>query len=233
MKSIRSYTNFFMIGLTFLTLIFPIPSANRFFLSSKPGQNDAPSVTSPNILFEDDFNGGDAAGWTISGPGSWYVANGEYVIDMGTNYNSVGASMAGDMNWTNYTFEMDVKGDIGTDKGMLFRCTDIHSSCYFVNLRGDPLNDMLFGNAGIVLASVSYPNTTGIWYHLKVDLIGAHIKVYVNNQPQIDYTAGSPNLLTQGEIGLAAVAGGTSDKVHFDNVMVIGAFSSYLPVVVK
>jgi hypothetical protein len=74
---------------------------------------DANSVAT---LFEDDFEDGNANGWTTSGNGTWYVENGEYVVDMGNGSELMGRSTAGDINWTDFSLEVDIKGELGVDK---------------------------------------------------------------------------------------------------------------------
>ncbi len=225
-----------IIGLALLALVFPITKAQGSYFSSKSGQSDAPSTISPVILFQDDFNDGNADGWAVSGDGSWYVSNGQYIVDMGTGYFIGGNSFAGDSNWANYIYEVDVMSEDGGDKGIVFRCVNVSGSCYFVNLQGGGLNKILLGKPDLpaALVTADFPTTSGVWYHVKIILLGSHIKVSVDGQPLIDYIAGGSNLVTHGPIGAAGWTGAFGhDIVRFDNVIVYSAFSYYLPVLVN
>ena len=71
--------------------------------------------------FCDDFEDGDAIGWTPYANGSWSVDNGSYVF---TSDSLWGTSLAGDPNWTNYTFEVDVMGVSGSNKTLWVRVRD-------------------------------------------------------------------------------------------------------------
>jgi hypothetical protein len=195
---------------------------------------DANSMANPYILFKDDFNDGNADGWTTYGLGTWTVNNGEYKVDMGSGSFLLGYSSAGDVNWTDYIFEVDVKADLGENKAIYFRDNGVAS--YFVNIVGGyPYDHVLLGkNPDILFNDFYYPNTTGIWYHVKVVIISTNIKVYLNDQLLINYTASGSNLITQGRISLVGWTGaGLSDVVRFDNVVVRGFRPTFLPMIIR
>ena len=167
------------------------------------------------VLFSDDFNDGNADGWITDGLGTWYVENGEYVVDMGSGVNLKGEALAGDLNWTDYIYEVDVKADQGVDKGIIFHCTETCS--YGVDIVSAPYNVVHLGNNGVNLVTVAFPNSSGVWYHVKIELVGANIKVYVDDQLLIDYTG----VITHGRIGVAGWTGAVGlDIVRFDNLMI-------------
>jgi hypothetical protein len=95
-----------------------------------------------SLALFDDFNDGNAEGWSPSGVGNWLVENGEYVVDMGEGKYRDGVSVAGDLQWTDYTFEVDITGERGVDKHICARYIDVKNQ-YIVNLRGKPFNDVL------------------------------------------------------------------------------------------
>jgi hypothetical protein len=174
---------------------------------------DANSMANPYILFKDDFNDGNADGWTTYGLGTWTVNNGEYKVDI---------------------FEVDVKADLGENKAIYFRDNGVAS--YFVNIVGGyPYDHVLLGkNPDILFNDFYYPNTTGIWYHVKVVIISTNSKVYLNDQLLINYTASGSNLITQGRISLVGWTGaGLSDVVRFDNVVVRGFRPTFLPMIIR
>jgi len=182
------------------------------------------------LLFQDDFNDGDADGWTTYGLGTWSVINGEYVVDMGSGNSLLGYALAGNMDWTDYIFEADVNSIQGENKAICFRCNNANS--YFVNIVGNPYNLLLLGRGVDLFVTLYYPNTSGYWYHVKVILMGANISVYVNDQMLINYTDSNTNWLKQGGIGVNGWTGaGTVDNVRFDNVIVRAIKPIHLPLI--
>jgi hypothetical protein len=180
------------------------------------------------ILFQDDFNDGNADGWTTAGDWNWYVDNGEYVVEQGSGTTQGSFSLAGELDWTNYIFEVDVKGETAIDKIVLARYTD-DTNNYGVNLRSG-FNDISLDRAYTPVASASFENTNEVWYHFKIILVGPRIWVYVNDILSIDYTDHNPPPITHGKIGLKGWNGST---VRFDNIVVRGLTNQYLPLVSK
>lgn len=181
-----------------------------------------------NILFQDDFNDGSADGWTTAGDWSWFVDNGEYVVEQGSGTTEGSSSFAGELDWTNYIFEVDVKGETAFDKIVLVRYTD-ETNYYGVNLRSG-YNDISLDRASSSITSASIENTNGVWYHIKTILMGPRILVYVNDTLYLDFTDHNPTPITHGKIGLK---GWNSSTVRFDNIVVRGLTNQYLPLISK
>jgi hypothetical protein len=194
------------------------------------------STPDPHILFQDDFNDGNADGWTTYGLGTWSVNNGEYVVDMGSGSSRLGSALAGDTNWTDYIFDVDMKADLGAGKAVCFRCNVVVGAVvgYYVNIVGNPYNVFILGKTGNNLVSFYYPSTTGIWYHVKVVIMGANIIVYVNDQLMINYTDNNADRITHGGIGLNGWTGDEQfDVVRYDNVVVRAANYIYIPIIIR
>jgi hypothetical protein len=176
------------------------------------------------VLFYDDFSNGNADNWVVNGPGSWYVQNYEYIVDMGTGSSKQSISLAGDINWTDYIFEVDLRGDAGTDKLIAIRYSN-NGDFYWLNLRGPWGSGVLFGkaignNTGPVLASGSYDIENGVWYHVKVIVQGNRIRAFIDQNLVIDYIDNNSALM-QGRIGLMGYTGAYgSCAIHYDNVIV-------------
>jgi hypothetical protein len=169
----------------------------------------------PGLLFYDDFNDGNADGWTTSGEGTWYVENHEYVVDMDSIYGNEGLSVAGDPNWTNYVVNLDMMGEEGVDKLINFRYLD-GDNRYEVNLRS-LFDDIWVGRVGGDGISVYFPNVNNIWYHITIFSIDERILVFVNGALVLDWSDNSGNYITHGQIGLR---GWNGAKVRYDNVSV-------------
>lgn len=175
-------------------------------------------------LFEDDFNDGNADGWTPSAYGTWYVENGEYVVDLGLIDSYLANSTNGNTDWTDYSFSVDVYGEAGVDKVICFRFI-AGTGWYSVNLRSAPFYDLVLqrysNGVGTWLKQINYPNSTGTWYNIKIDIQGEVINVYINDILEITYTDTGTSI-THGKIALAAYSGPGwgQEKVRFDNVNV-------------
>ncbi len=175
----------------------------------------APSQESPGLLFYDDFNDGNADGWTTSGEGAWYVANNEYVVDMDSIYGVEGLSLAGDSNWTNYVFDFDMMGEQAVDKIVDFRYLD-GDSRYELNMRSG-FDDICVGRIGAVDTCAYFFNTNNTWYHVTIFSINERILVLVDGELLLDWSDDSGSYFTHGQIGLR---GWNGALVRYDNVLV-------------
>jgi hypothetical protein len=222
-----SRTSLFIVS-ALLSLI--VAQRNGLILANHTSSATSVESATSTTLFFDDFNDGNADGWTTAGLGTWSVENSEYVVDMDSGYDRRGTSLAGDLSWTDYIFECDVQGNLGVDKHFYARYFD-DNNFYSVNFRADPYGDVVLlkfeGGAQSVLSSTPYPSSNNVWYHVKMRLQGPRIIIYVNDTLLIDYTdAGSS--LTHGKIGLVGWTGAWgSDVIRFDNVVVrsVGNYS--------
>jgi hypothetical protein len=192
------------------------------------------------ILFSDDFNDGNASGWTPYFDGTWYVENNEYVVSIGGGADLRGISLAGDTAWTDYVFEVDLKADVGASKIILFRYSG-ENNYYSVGVIGLELYDYYKVNlvrvedgVGTTVLNNDYPHDNAIWHHVWTLVQGSHIVASVDGDPLIDYNdAGSS--ITHGEIGLQGFTGSIAEDniVRFDNVIVRGLCSIYVPVIAR
>lgn len=214
------------------------------FIGTSPVMPTAVAQTpSSPILFQDDFNDGNADGWEISGDGTWAVINNEFVVEMGTN-TGFGIAVAGEPEWENFVYEVDVRGEAGVDKVVMARYVD-PDNWYALNLRSAPFNDIALSRQedGVqtVLAIAPFENEAGSWYHLTWGFDKAQIQVYMNEALLIDYEDCNSEL-TNGRIGLLGFTGAWgTDRVAYDNVLVreypdlrslLYPFHHYMPYVV-
>lgn len=175
------------------------------------------------MLLQDDFNDGNADGWSAGTSAPWSVENGEYVVGMEGYFQST-QSVAGDVVWENYTLEVDVKGVRGPQKNLILRYADA-TNHYDVAMRSEPYNDLVL----VVLrngvqetpTSVPFQNINGEWYHFKAEVYGSRVRVYVDGQLLIDFEDTSEFYLSHSKIGLSGWTGGAGvTEVHYDNVVV-------------
>jgi signal peptidase I len=216
-------------------------------LNSPSSTSQASSVRFPalaqntsTILFEDDFTSGNAAQWTSSGNGTWTVQSGEYVIDMGPGAYQLGVSSAGEIDWSDYIVEFDIKGIFCVDKCFEVRYTDDTHRGYLFDFRtssGSIFGDVLIFDPSDywhweqLLPGVYHPNSNNTWYHITIFAIGPTIRLMIDDQAILSYTADAPYAAT-GKIAFWGWRGAVgSDVVHFDNVKVYLPQSYYLPVI--
>jgi hypothetical protein len=171
-----------------------------------------PATTS----FADDFNDGNANGWTSYG-GSWSVSNGELTVNSGPGYKSLPFTYFND-----FTYEADVTIASGTgDAGVIFRAknpavgTDSYQGYYAgiatngqVVLGKSNNNWTLIGSAPMTIAA-------GTKYRIKVEALGTSIKVFVNDMVTPKITA-IDNSYLGGQTGVRVY----QTSARFDNVTI-------------
>jgi len=171
-------------------------------------------------LFADDFNDGNANGWTTYS-GTWAVQNNEYSVEAGSGVKAV----ANGTNFTNFTYEADVKvssGSANTNAGLIFRTTNPsvgtdNFSGYYVGLSAgsDFIQLGKANNNWTELSKVTMTIDPDVTYHMKVVAEGSSIKVYVGDMvtPKISVT---DSTYTAGAIGVRTY----NTHAHFDNIRV-------------
>lgn len=168
--------------------------------------------------FSDNFNDGNANGWTTYG-GTWAVQSGEYSVEVGDGVKSV----ASGTNYTNFTYEADVKVSAGsgnTNAGLLFRASSpgVGADAYYgyyvgLSADGDFIQLGKASNNWTELRRVSMTLNADTAYHMKVVVSGTSIKVYVTDMatPKIDITDSTH---ASGAIGVRAY----NVRARFDNI---------------
>jgi lysophospholipase L1-like esterase len=165
--------------------------------------------------FADDFNDGNAAGWTTYG-GSWSVVSGQ--LNVGSDLGA--KALAFGPLFSNLTYDADISAASG-NPGLLFRASrpavgiDAYRG-YFAGFEG---NQAILGKATdgawTALAVAALPATTSTSRHVRVVAIGSSLKVYVDDMvtPKISVTDGTH---TSGAIGVRTFQA----AAKFDNLSV-------------
>jgi pectate lyase len=177
-----------------------------------------PVVQAQTVLFTDDFQDGNANGWTVLG-GTWSV-----ITDGSLVYNQSGRSSryrsgAGSLAWTDYSVEARVKptGWNGTDRfaGLAARLRD-RNNAYVLALRSSGRVELvrIVGGSATVLATRAFPVALGSWYALRVDAVGTTLRGYVDGSLQFTATDAT---FASGQVG------GATDyaSASFDDFRVI------------
>ncbi|MEQ4303793.1 hypothetical protein ABNF97_20840 [Plantactinospora sp. B6F1] len=170
--------------------------------TTRPGRTDT-GTTAVAPLFEDDFEDGDAAGWSTLG-GRWSVGGDDTTLAFRQRSGSAAAgARVGDPGWTDYTVSVQVRpttlGSARSSIGLLARVQS-SSSHYYLNLRGNSQLELgkLVAGRGTVLASAPVTAAIGGWQTLRLALRGDRL---VGQLGSASVTA-TDGEFAQGRIGL-------------------------------
>src|SRR5688572_15273850 len=174
-------------------------------------------------LFSDDFNDGNANGWTATS-GTWSVAtDGTPVYRVGTNGGNV-RSNTGNASWANYSVQARIKPLSFSSTSvrwvsLLGRYRDT-GNYYYVALQNDNVLRLrrFVGSSSTTLAEKAFTVTTGTWYTVRLEMNGSALAVFVNGTQQL---TASDSTFPTGRIAVAAYGASAS----YDDVVVspIGA----------
>jgi hypothetical protein len=196
--------------------------ADAFVTKLSPVGN--PSV----LLFNDYFWGNPSVEWTPTIPNcTWQVSNNSWRTSA-SGQQVYCIQSAGNSSWRNYDYQVDVMGNAGVDKVVNFRLQDANN-WYGLNLRSGSgpggvgellLTKRVNGGLPNLLSSVSFANSNGQWYRLKVSCVDENLTVSVNGVSAITYTDTS-DVYYSGGIGVTCYTGGFgTNDISFDNVLV-------------
>lgn len=166
-----------------------------------------PQTASAAALFSDDFNDGNANGWTATS-GTWGI-----ITDGSPAYKQSGTSegrtSAGSSSWKDYSVQAKIKLDTfnaGNRVYLAARYVDgnnYYAASLYNNNGGTLEIRKKVSASSSTLVSKSYALTTGIWYDVKLVVEGTSIQLYVGGVLQLSATdssqsAGAIGLITQG-----------------------------------
>ncbi|MGW8918834.1 family 16 glycoside hydrolase [Paenibacillus lautus] len=181
--------------------------------------NEPPVNPDPTVIrFSDDFEDGNAGGWT-SVSGSWDVTT-DGTKALIQNQAAAAVIAAGD-SWTDYTYEAKAKMPItNANAGILFRVQDadnfymfrIHSAAQKLELYKSVDNVMT------LVSSTPFTAQANQWYTMKASIDGNTIKGYVDGELKVEWTNPETEL-TAGKIGFRT----TSAGVAFDDAVVLAS----------
>ncbi|WP_043624011.1 pectate lyase family protein [Nonomuraea candida] len=180
----------------------------------------AGAVTLPSAsaatLFGDDFEDGDAAGWSRSG-GSWsVVADGSRVYRQSGTGSDARALAGG--GWTDQAVQARVKplafNGQNRHVGVLARAQST-SAYYFLGLSssGSVVLGKRTGGAPVTLATAAASVVTGTWRTLRLEAFGSSLRGFVDN---VQLVTATDTALASGRAGLA----GHYAAASFDDVVV-------------
>ncbi|MBN2002834.1 MAG: hypothetical protein JXA21_05715 [Anaerolineae bacterium] len=163
-------------------------------------------------LYADDFEDGNADGWTEQA-GIWSVAS-NYVYKQ-TNMSSDTRSYTGDPTWTDYSIASKVKIEGGTYAMLITRWQD-KDNHYFMAIRSNgniEIKRRFNASSGSALGTAHYTFIPGLWYDAMFEANGSTLRAYLNGTAVLTVTdatfaAGSP------------AVGASKANVEFDDVLI-------------
>jgi pectate lyase len=153
-------------------------------------------------LFTDNFEDGDAKGWTKSG-GTWTVVSDGSQVYKQSSTSSDARARAGSTAWTNYAVQARVKALSfnGTDRfvALLARAQST-TSYYYLTMRSSNQLELkkLVSGSSTTLASKTFTVTAGRWYTLRIEAVGNSLSAYVDGALQLTAT---DSQFSSGNIG--------------------------------
>ncbi|WP_328653694.1 right-handed parallel beta-helix repeat-containing protein [Micromonospora sp. NBC_00330] len=173
-----------------------------------------------DTLFTDDFEDGNATGWTASG-GTWTVATDGSRVYRQSGTSSDARSLAGTASWTDYSVQATVKPTAfnGSNRFVaLLARAQSSTSYYYLALRSNNTVELkrLSGGSSTTLDSAATTVTVGTAYTLRIDVAGSSLKGYVNGTL---LTEATDSQFATGRIGVATF----NASANFDNVQVTSA----------
>ncbi|MEJ3743053.1 pectate lyase [Actinomycetes bacterium KLBMP 9797] len=158
-----------------------------------------------DTLLSDDFQDGNASGWSTSG-GSWSVVTDGSLAYRQSGVSSDARSLVGATNWTDYSVQARVKptgfNGSGRFTGVIARAqsTSNYYALVLTNSGGVQLVKRA-GSSPVVLGSASGGGAVGSWTTLRLDAIGTSLRGYVNGALAVTATDAA---FASGRAGVAA-----------------------------
>jgi pectate lyase len=168
-------------------------------------------------LFSDDFNDGNATGWSTNG-GSWsVVTDGSGVYRQGGT-GADARALTGTATWTDYSVQARVKPTAfsGSNRfAAVLARVQSSTSYYYLALRSNNTVELkrLEGGSSTTLDTASLTVTAGTWYTVRLDVSGSTLRGYVNGAL---VTEASDSRWSAGRVGVATFY----TAANFDDVQV-------------
>jgi hypothetical protein len=170
-------------------------------------------------LFFDDFNDGDADGWTTSSLDEWDVTAGNYGHTFVSEEQLVAA--AGTPAWTDVIVQAKVSitafGGSSTayGAGVCARVQGDNGYCVFLRSNGSVALRKIDSGSGVTLGSaLNVTVVPGTWYTMKISVIGSTISAEFEGMHVDSFNEGS---LDNGGVGLVT----RTTSARFDDVLVV------------
>ena len=173
--------------------------------------------TAQSVLFSDNFEDGNANGWSRSN-GTWAIVTDGSLVFRQSATNTDARVRAGSTSWTDYSVQARVKAiafnGTGRYVALIARAENSNHFYYLALQNGNQLVlAKRIGDTITTLASRSFTVSLNTFFTLRVDVRGASLTGFVNGVQQL--------AATDGEIPAGAIGGATFfASGSFDDVVV-------------
>jgi hypothetical protein len=176
-----------------------------------------PAAAAAPVLFSDDFQDGNAAGWRSTG-GQWSVVEDGTQALRQASINSPARIQVGESSWADYSVGVQVKPlanrDTQSSVSVLARVQSDGSHYYLATRANDTVEmGRVVRGRSTVLATADYPAALQFWRTLTLVVKGSTLVGVVNGSPTLSAT---DTQLRRGRVGLAT----TYATATFDDVSV-------------
>ncbi|MDP9793834.1 pectate lyase [Catenuloplanes nepalensis] len=174
-----------------------------------------PTTAAAATVFSDDFNDGDASGWTASG-GSWSVVNDGTPVYQQSGTSSDARARTGSASLADYTVTVRVKPTAvnGSNRfvAVLARAQSA-TSYYYLALRSNNTVELkkLVNGSSTTLASAGTTFTLNNWHTLSLEVSGSTLRGSVNGASMLTVT---DTQFASGQVGVATF----NASARFDDV---------------
>lgn len=174
--------------------------------------------------FQDTFEEGDS-NW-IATSGNWSVVSDQGSAVYYQSSNSEGRTSTGDLEWKDYSVTADVKitdfnGSTRTYVAGRYTDANNYYAASLFNSAGGKLEirKKVKGSSTTLATKADFELKTNEWYHIKLEMTGSTINMYVNDVLELSATDTD---LTQGRVGLLTL----KSAAMYDNVKISNVTSS-------
>ncbi len=190
--------------------------------TASPTTAPTPTATGPvSVAFSDDFEDGNAVGWTAT-TGTWSVVQDSGSYTYAQTSTSEGRTGAGLSTWNNYAVTARVKVDNFNGANRVYLCARYQDGNNFYcaslyNSSGGTveIRKKVSGSTSNLASKTNFGLTAGTWYTVKLEVNGSTINMYVNGTKVLTAT---DSALTTGGIGLITY----KVTAKYDDVVVAG-----------
>jgi|GEM_PF-1664965 len=222
--AVGSTLEFWVNGVKELTATDSTFASGQFGLNAHRADASFDDVVVSPVLLSDDFEDGNANGWTTVG-GTWATAtDGTYVYRQSDNTAANVHALAGSASWDNYTVSARVKaGSFNSTYsgiGLDARYQDANNQYNFTYYGGGAGTgstlkiSKCIGGTWSDLVTTPFTMTTGTWYTFQAVANGSSLSFWVNGTQMLSVTDAS---LATGKAGLSSHRAQSS----FDDVRIL------------
>jgi len=175
------------------------------------------------------FNGRDLTGWRQVGDAKWTVVNGELLGETGGGSQSF---LVTQREFADFTLELELKNEAPGNSGVQVRShQDAKGRVYGYQIEIDPSDRAWSGGLydearrGWLQDLSDKPEARaafklGEWNHYRIELVGAHVRTWVNEVPVVDFVDESPTDADASGFIALQVHSGQNTKVRWRNLRV-------------